>query len=309
MDVTVLKLLVVLFFLIKFLRRPTVVWGIGLLTVTTAVLLDTLLGTFDRDALLGELGFFFYVIAGALLAGSAAWFWGVVRPWLPGGAAAAHSAVLTPMTSLRAADVHPVYPAPLPAAEMPTPSPRAAAVPVVPPPRPPGHEDGYAAAGYDRQMLYEEIRHRFSHDDLQDLMFDLDVNELDVVVPGQTNDELIIRVMDAADDSGQTGAVALAGALLVAGCSGGDSGSSAANALRLGDDDLGPVTSVSCKTDGGLTTITIEGAEKAVVKVTDEDNPTVKSVHIGEVGSTDSALVYVAACVGLAVHLFGTRDL
>ena len=85
-----------------------------------------------------------------------------------------------------------------------------APAPVIPPPRPADHEDGYAVAGYDRQMLYEEIRHRFSHDDLQDLMFDLDVNELDVVVPGQTNDELIIRVMDAADDSGQTGAVALA---------------------------------------------------------------------------------------------------
>ena len=42
------------------------------------------------------------------------------------------------------------------------------------------------------------------------LMFDLDVNELDVVVAGQTNDELIVRIMDAADDNGQTGAVALA---------------------------------------------------------------------------------------------------
>jgi hypothetical protein len=61
---TDLKLLIVLIFLVKFLRRPSVVWGIGLLTVTTAVLLDTLLGTFDRDALLGELGFFFYIIAG-----------------------------------------------------------------------------------------------------------------------------------------------------------------------------------------------------------------------------------------------------
>ena len=54
---TVLKLLVVLVFLAKFLRRPSLVWGIGLLTVTTAVLLDTLLGTFDRDALLAEMGF------------------------------------------------------------------------------------------------------------------------------------------------------------------------------------------------------------------------------------------------------------
>jgi hypothetical protein len=222
---TVLKLLVVLFFLIKFLRRPSVVWGIGLLTVTTAVLLDTLLGTFDRDALLGELGFFFYVIAGALLAGSAAWFWGVVRPWLPGSAGEQGSGGAGVMALAPRQDYLPnplpqgetarsplpdtlpqsegtISPAPLP--------PRSPAPPPLPPPRPAGHEDGYAAAGYDRQMLYEEIRHRFSRDDLQDLMFDLDVNELDVVVPGQTNDELIVRIMDAADDNGQTGAVALA---------------------------------------------------------------------------------------------------
>ena len=206
----VLKLLVVLFFLVKFLRRPSVVWGIGLLTVTTAVLLDTLLGTFDRDALLGELGFFFYVIAGALLAGSAAWFWGVMRPWLPESAGPGQSAVLSPSTLPASSDARSLSASPILAAEMVAQPPRPAAVPVVPPPRPPGHEDGYAAAGYDRQMLYEEIRHRFSRDDLQDLMFDLDVNELDVVVAGQTNDELIVRIMDAADDNGQTGAVALA---------------------------------------------------------------------------------------------------
>lgn len=207
---TVLKLLIVLIFLVKFLRRPSVVWGIGLLTVTTAVLLDTLLGTFDRDALLGELGFFFYIIAGALLAGSAAWFWGVVRPWLPGSAGTGQSAVLSTPSASFPVEVRPAHSAPVPAAEMPAPPPRTAAVPVAPPPRAPGYKDGYAAAGYDRQMLYEEIRLRFSRDDLQDLMFDLDVNELDVVVAGQTNDELIVRIMDAADDNGQTGAVALA---------------------------------------------------------------------------------------------------
>ena len=211
----VLKLLVVLLFLVRFLRRPSVVWGIGLLTVTTAVLLDTLLGTFDRDALLAELGFFFYVIAGALLAGSAAWFWGVLRPLLPDSAG---NAVARQESGSRGVATLAAYQAPLPnplpqgegtAAPAPLPPRTPASVPT-PPPRPPGHEDGYATAGYDRQMLYEEIRRRFSRDDLQDLMFDLDVNELDVVIPGQTNDELIVRIMDAADDNGQTGAVALA---------------------------------------------------------------------------------------------------
>ena len=216
---TALKLLVVLFFLIKFLRRPSVVWGIGLLTVTTAVLLDTLLGTFDRDALLAEMGFFFYVIAGALFGGAALWFWGVARAWLPGSAEAGLTTRQDPLPNPLPQGEGTRGPLPqgegtrgsLPQGEgTVSPAPLPPRTPAPPPPLPPPHADGYAAAGYDRRMLYEEIRARFSHDDLQDLMFDLDVNELDVVVPGQTNDELIVRIMDAADDSGQAGAVALA---------------------------------------------------------------------------------------------------
>jgi len=80
----------------------------------------------------------------------------------------------------------------------------------LPPPRPEGHEDGFVAAGIDRQMLYDEIRSRFSEKDVRDLMFDLDINELDVIRPGQSMDELIIQVMDAADHDGHAGMVALA---------------------------------------------------------------------------------------------------
>ena len=216
---TALKLLVVLFFLIKFLRRPSVVWGIGLLTVTTAVLLDTLLGTFNRDELLANMGFFFYVIAGALFGGAAFWFWGVARSWLPGSAGSGLATRQDPLPNPLPQGEGTRGPLPqgegtrgsLPQGEgTVSPAPLPPRTPAPPPPLPPPHADGYAAAGYDRRMLYEEIRARFSHDDLQDLMFDLDVNELDVVVPGQTNDELIVRIMDAADDSGQAGAVALA---------------------------------------------------------------------------------------------------
>lgn len=194
----VLKLLVVLVFLIMFIRRPTVVWGIGLLTVTTAALLDTLLGTFNREELLAELGFFFYVISGALLAGAATWFWGLARPWL-------------------ARDATPV-PAPPPQAAPPTltttvaaaPAPPPKPAPKLPPPLPADHVDQFAAAGYDRQMLYEEVRQRFSHADLRDLMFDLEINELDVATVGQSMDELIVGVMDAADRAGNASTVALA---------------------------------------------------------------------------------------------------
>ena len=65
--ILILKLLIVAVFLVMFLRKPTLTWGVGLLCVTTAVLLDTLLGTFDTMALLAEMGFFFYVIAGVLV--------------------------------------------------------------------------------------------------------------------------------------------------------------------------------------------------------------------------------------------------
>nr|MBP6016896.1 hypothetical protein [Promineifilum sp.] len=140
MILVILKLLVVLTFLIMFIRRPSVVWGIGLLTVTTAVLLDTLLGTFNRDELLAELGFFFYVISGMLLAGAAAWLWGMVRPRVPGDAAAstpqaapavrATPTVLTPMPPTRTET-------PLPAPE-----------PKLPPPLPADHVDQYAESGY-----------------------------------------------------------------------------------------------------------------------------------------------------------------
>lgn len=181
MILIILKLLVVLLFLIQFIRRPTVAWGIGLLTVTTAALLDALLGTFNREELLAELGFFFYVISGALLAGAAAWLWGVVRPWLPGGPTVAQPVGATPTI--------------------------AAAV-VTPPP--PDHVDDFAQTGYDRQMLFEEVRRRFSPADLRDLMFDLGINELDVTTVGQSMDELIVRVMDTADRDGKASTVALA---------------------------------------------------------------------------------------------------
>ena len=198
MILVILKLLVVLFFLIMFIRRPRVAWGIGLLTVTTAVLLDTLLGTFNREELLAELGFFFYVISGVLLAGAATWFWGVVRPWVQNDSSAAPAPAVRPTTTspiVAATRLEPLTPSP---------------EPKLPPLLPADHVDNYAESGYDRQMLYEEIRSRFSRADLSDLMFDLNINELDVVTVGQTMDELVVRVMDGADQDSNASTVALA---------------------------------------------------------------------------------------------------
>jgi hypothetical protein len=75
---------------------------------------------------------------------------------------------------------------------------------------PADHIDNFAEAGYDRQMLYEEILQRFGPDDVRDLIFDLDLNEMEVTTVGQTMDDLVVRVMDAADRDGKASTVALA---------------------------------------------------------------------------------------------------
>ena len=77
-----LKLVVIVIFLIMFLRRPSVTWGAGLLSVTTAVLLDALLGTFNGEALRAELGFFYFIIAGSLFGGATLWLWGLLLPYV-----------------------------------------------------------------------------------------------------------------------------------------------------------------------------------------------------------------------------------
>lgn len=181
MIVTILKLLIVLAFLIAFLRRPSLVWAVGLLTVATAVLLDTFLGTFGREEMLAQLGFFYYVLVGALIAGAAFWLLGLLRPaWAnPNGT--------EPTT-----------------ANMP----RELVLPTQP--AAPGAGAGYAAAGYDRQMLYQEIHDHFGRQDVEDLLFDLRLNELDVAQTNQTLDRLVLAILNAADRSGQQAELALA---------------------------------------------------------------------------------------------------
>lgn len=185
MVLVILKLLIVLFFLLMFIRRPNIVWGVGLLTVTTAVLLDTLLGTFNREELLGDLGFFFYVIAGMLLAGGAFWLWGLLRPRLGTVVAGPYQAATfapTPHSGDSTSLSHPTS----------------------------ANPDGFAAAGIDRQMLFDEVHKRFGRGDVEDLMFDVGINELDVAVPGQNMDELIVNIMDAAERDGKAYELSLA---------------------------------------------------------------------------------------------------
>lgn len=179
MIIVILKLLIVVIFLALFLRKPSILNGVGLITVTTAILLDTFLGTFNRDEMLSTLGFFFYLIAGALVGGMAVWVWGLLRPFL--------TPENTPKT----------VPAFVPRA---TPQPT----------NPPNPAPAKSGTTFDRNMLYNEIRTRLGPDDVLDLLFDLTIQENEVMTLQQNMDQLIINLMDTAEQRGQTGALALA---------------------------------------------------------------------------------------------------
>jgi len=172
-----LKFIAIIFFLIMFLRKPSLVWGIGLLTVTTAVLLDTLLGTFDREAVVAELGFFYFIVAGALFAGAALWLWGLLLPKVQSSAVGSIPAKMPEEIVLQTAE--------------------SAVKPSI---------SGYA----DRGMLYAEIRERFGREDVLDLMYDLQIKENDVLTVDQDMNRLIVNIMDFAERNGQCDELALA---------------------------------------------------------------------------------------------------
>lgn len=174
--ILIVKAILVLIFLALFLRRPNLTAGVGLLSVTSAVLLDTFLGTFGREETLSQLGFFFYVISGALFGTAAFWAMGTLRPLAKGTAAGPSR----PRVEIR--------------------------------PIPPSESNGGAspATSLDRQMIYDEIRHRFGREDVLDLIFDLGIAEVDVVTFGQDMNQLILNVIEVAIQRGQSESLSLA---------------------------------------------------------------------------------------------------
>lgn len=178
--ILIVKLLVVIIFLVMFLRRPSLPWGVGLLTVSTAVLLDTFLGTFNREALTEQLGFFFYVIAGALMGGSAFWFLSLFWPHL----------LPTPSTPTTAVTLLP------PTAEE-------TAIPL-------GPVTDSAGVSYDLSMIYQDVQKRFGREDLLDLMFDVEIPETAVMPLNQGLDELSRAIINYAAQNDKVGQLALA---------------------------------------------------------------------------------------------------
>ena len=182
----ILKFAVMAVFLFMFWRRPSTKWGVGLLTVTSAVLLDTFLGTFNREEMMAQFGFFFYVISGLLIGGAAYWLFSVLGPL---------QIALAPRSELAMGTAVPPTPTP------PAPSPDSVKF------APGTDEQGTA---FDRQMIYEEIRDRLGREDVLDLLFDLSIQDNEVMNLQQNMQDLIINLMNLTAERGQTGQLALA---------------------------------------------------------------------------------------------------
>lgn len=173
-----LKIATVALFLVMFIRTGQLAWAVGLLTVTSAILLDAFLGTFGRDEMIEEFGFFFFVIAGGLFAGATAWFWLLLRPYLSAkrhGPAGAVETFENPGSGSR---------------------------------NDAGSGDKVGTA-VDRQLLFDQIRQRLSPDDILDVVFDLGMSENEVVGFYQDANQIIVRLIDLAEQQGQSGQLAL----------------------------------------------------------------------------------------------------
>jgi hypothetical protein len=181
--ILILKLGIVIIFLVMFLRRPSLPWGAGLLVVTTAVLLDTILGTFNQELLLAQLGFFFYVIAGMLLGGGAFCILGLLWPHLNQPQAEVVTAVTTPAITAPSTNGQPV---------------------------PLATVTDASGAVYDLGLIYQDLHDRFGREDLLDLMFDLETPESVLMPVNQNLDELSRAIINYAAQHGQVAALALA---------------------------------------------------------------------------------------------------
>ena len=72
--------------------------------------------------------------------------------------------------------------------------------------------------------------------------------------------------------------------------------------VALNNVNLSPAAKVGCRTDAGVTTITVDTTPKTTVVLSDESAPNVKSVRIGELGAEGPSLAYVPGMSGATAH-------
>lgn len=183
----VAELILIAFFFVMFLRGSKLVWGVGLLTVSTAVLVNEFLNVFGREQTIADLGLWYSVIGGLIFAGTALWLWGLIRP---------STVSETPQDSFTyqrpSRNTHQTAESKAELLSL-----RAASM-------------SREASAYDRQLLYNQIWQNLGPDDILDLIFDMDMVENEVVAPTTDMSQTIINVMDIAYEEGRMSDLALA---------------------------------------------------------------------------------------------------
>ena len=174
----------ILFFLVMFYRRSDFIWGVGLLAISSAVLLGVTRVVFNLDGSSAMTGLWLQLISGLIISGIALWFLGVLRPWMGDG-------------------FFPVGP---------DSQPSQAAVKL----------DGEqllsrravgmsnSASEYDRQLLFDQIKQNLGLEDVLDLMFDVDMAENEVIAPTNDMTQTIHNMIDLALERDQISDLALA---------------------------------------------------------------------------------------------------
>ncbi|MEM7798948.1 MAG: hypothetical protein AAF633_07160 [Chloroflexota bacterium] len=74
-----IQIIIFLLFLYQFLRGSKLIWGVGLISVGSAILLNIIFNTVDREALQTTLGFWLPLMNGLIFSGVAFWLFGVLQ--------------------------------------------------------------------------------------------------------------------------------------------------------------------------------------------------------------------------------------
>jgi hypothetical protein len=168
------KIVLVAFFLFMFLRSNKLIWGIGLLTVTSAILLDTFLGTFGREEMIEQFGFFFYAFAGALFAGAALWLWGILRPHTKSQPVEEENVDQLGSSAVSAATTSFI-----------------------------DVKNDIPQAASDHPILYEKLKEDFGEDAILDLEFDMGYTVDLLPIPDRDIDELAGTIIETAERNDQ----------------------------------------------------------------------------------------------------------
>ena len=190
----VIEIILILFFLVMFLRQTNVTWAVGLLTLSTVVLLNVVRIIFDLDDAVIASGLWVQILGGLAFGGAAIWLFGLLRPYFGDGFIPAGNESVQMAGSTNG--IGPMQAAVTPDNEQLL-SRRAVGM-------------SRDVSEYDRQLIYDQITQNLGTEDLLDLMFDLEMAENEIVAPTKDMRQTIYNIIEVADEREQMGDLALA---------------------------------------------------------------------------------------------------